>query len=1178
MITNWVKGWEDGRQEPGSFSPEAIDTSSIDFDVILEKRVRSISDDITEMSGLNISNPYDSSVDFKALDAKIYKIGESEILYIVYARPNLQGNYDLYFSKYNVSSGVWLISPKLLSSSGFVQLNRKATINRFEDSGILWVCYQYDLPGEDAKAKIMSLTSSNDGDSWVTRLIKEDGVETVYVEENNALLSTIKPITRKGKGWTAHASYPNALGGYMDRSSTASTKGNTYYQFEASGTDFWLYTYTTSKIYSGSTYWVGKITIYIDNKPQGSYNLHKYDAAGQSKYGRRIKLNTRGSLAQGKHTIKIEHNSGKYFFVDGFEIRRKKNIMYFLDDAIIRNQTSLDSKEAIVVLGVYDSAKRTRNLLFLVDNEGAAANWANAGHVKSDYYRKDGNWYTATEDMQCVMHENTRGLYFTVQIERNKKNVLQTFYWSGSSSTTPEFTAPTWSFLYEVELPGGGGSYDKMRESKAIRYTKAMSQNMDLALFVTNMRGLNKKKSMSQLYEVGISGAVDIPPINFGINSKYAPLLAVNVPDRGSYENSTCAMLCCNRTGGLALYFVKISASTVALENMSDFVSQLNITHDDSSDASTLELEFDNVDNLISSRNEFGLFYETLPTNYWDRSLRVVRVVAKYKMDDFYIKAPIFTGILGGVSETHSNGRRGLSITAYDYTKLLKSFVVPYILVYANAPLEWYESAKDYINEVIDGDTVPVEPRAKNTFKVKDEEFSQERTITTGWDHDQSKNTEGLNVFRVQTDDGVINQSGYGYLVSPDLGKGKHYAGCEFTVNTLPTDGDVNRRFFRFGFQTRAFKQAVEESSSHAGNSQDSGFLVFDTYNNIVKLCAKDSGRSSTYNDSIKQFFVVPGVTYRIEITCFGREITAKIKQGDSELVLTCTRRATYKDAMCVHIGSGSANINIDWSNIYIRKYDETMKLPLKNDGDVAYELIGRAFQGMLPLKKSAKYDNDYFTSLIVSYEAPVSDALDRLALQSYKQWYFDYDGSLVWADAELEYPLYTISDNDMSSVTLTYDPTQFKNWVEVVTQPSEESTAQFQNVYTRVSRADITSIMTDGLRYEQVNLDSLYTKEQADKVALAKLYESNESMEGCEISLNKPLVFLVPRDELILDSKSLFPSGINSKYMKTYHIKQVTIGVSYGEVSVSLSTVSRWRARQSMVVELYNEGGVTLA
>jgi hypothetical protein len=1201
MITNWVKEWNDGRRESDYHYPGDLDYSQVDFDVVLEKQVRSVVDNAIALDELRIFDPYDTSIDYKAFDVMSVRDGEEDFLYIVYASPNTfadpnsnQYDWELWFAKYNLTKIGLVHKTKVTTWTTeyqTVQVNRKASINRYP-SGRLWIAFQHgDMSGTTPVSKIASTVSEDDGVTWQTpQTILTDNKTVLFYDDIWDAQYTANNLKVKYNGsWSGintAVAYDKAIGGSMARSS----KKGSYFQFTFKGTHLFLYTYVSSAHTAKGAEFVGSFTYRIAGGKPKNVRLHSRKVNPNAFGGYRYKIPLASNLKSGLHTIRITHTDGAYFFIDGFEVWDNARINYFLDDAIIRSG-AVDDREAVAAVGVYDPASKKRNLMFMVDKTGNASGW---GTCERHFYRSETDktkWYKADEDWNCTLYENYRGLFMQVQLQQNNDNVLQTFHWAGPNEDElymplmqreTTFDSTRWSVLHKKKLPGGG-SASGMKKSKAIRYSVSTAPVGGLCVTQISLRGTTRSSpSTERLYGlIGITGDISLPSADFELRGEYSPVMAFNLPYADKWEN-TCAIFGCNANGNAGVYLIKNETSRVMLEDITEFVDSVSISHDNSSDASTCSLSLSNLDNLIASRNELGMFYQLLPTNYYDRDTRLVKVYGKYKHGDLSYKSLIFTGFLGQVDEAYTQDSRTLNLNCYDFSKWLMLYNNPYILVYANAELQWMECANDYAVELVDGEVQPASPRAYRTYKVTNPDTQEESNIYEGWFFGKgaSKNKES---FQVLTEEKCIEQTKYGYLMSPRFKNEDHYIGASFVVKEFPDSTEVDtRHFIRVGFQTNKFDNTVNQPAAHSGNLVDGGAVIFDLYNSEVLLSFVDYHKSDgkSYSSTYIQepFFVRLDVEYKVEIKCVGNSIKLKIKDSSGNVwdYDNVPRVNSAEKAMCVHIGGGSDTAVVHWDNIFLRK-GGTVR-PLKSDYRVAREIVGLAFQGIIPLIESASPKEDYFTATVMNPGEAISDTLTRLAAQAGKRWFFDYDGSFRWEDTSTTEPIFTLSDADLNSITMTYDSSNYTNWVEVLCAGGDESsTPEFSDVaLTRISEADPTSIMRHGIRYLAVDVGSLDTRERADKIALANFYGKNESMEGLSITLDRPMFFLQPNDEVIVDSECIFPVGKDSlsKYEKSFCISSVNIEFSENSVSMSMEMVSRQRARLYNVAQLYGDGG----
>lgn len=1169
----WNKTWKDGRRETVSLRGDDIDTSDLSFDLILSKLARTLGDDVDILSpGVKLTNPYDLSINYRAFDVKCYLIGGVRYLYMVYGKPETSNvndtwNYDLFFAKYDLDKDVWVrknVNISNMSVNKSIFANRKATINRYSD-GRLWVCFSHEERVSTHMCKIISCTSTNDGESWSNfRTIKTENLVTEWYEEDFIPKLVLKGNT--SNTWKTIAN-SNASGGTYKRAGSSSSSGKVYAQFKVKCEDVWLYTYTTTKWYDEAKgiRWCGKMKIYIDGKYIDTINLASSSVA--KGHQTKIKLNKK-KLSDKVHTIKLCHTSGKFFYVDAIAVQKKADIDYFFEDATIR-ENSIDSKEAIAVIGQKDNKTGYRNLHFYVDRSGTSSQWGEQSVEKSAYsFIKSSKGYRATWDMFASIHENNRGLYLQVQKEDNYKNILSTYIWTGSESRNSKFDNPTWSWLHNRTLEHGGVNQASLLSTKAIRYSISTSYDNNLSLWVTANRGEKSRHKEAEEYTLGYTAAVDLKPIPFSYEGSFLPLQAFNIPYREGDE-PTCAILCVNSKGELAIFYSKLETKSIGVEDISDYVDNLEIEHDDTSESSTLSCEINNVDNLLNSRDDFGAFYSLLPSNYDDRDLRLVKVVAKYDQGPFYYETSAFTGILGSVNEKYSRSGHSISFSALDYSKWLRTFQNPGIYVYANPPIEWMETASDYPMLVSDGVSLPRSPRTKNTYKYTDEVTNKEKEVTVGWEISKCRNQGS---FKIYPDQGIIKQNGWGELCSPVFPKSTSgsYSTCDFNIRRLPDDSDAYKTF-RFCFHLHTFNSTWGQSKN--GVKEGGQVIISPRNNGKVELFLTSNyetkgGQSPAY---------VPfemDTWYRMTVKCVGRDVVLRIYQRDSNKKLTemrGTRASTFKDCMAVAIGSQSNTIDLEWDNVSVRKIYRGAGL--KQDSDVATQVVGAAFQGIVPFLEG-EHKGEYFNAVVWSPEDSASDVLDRLASQTFHQWYFDYSGRFIWDDRALKEPTYYLTDDDMSSMTLSYDPMDFRNWVEVVCPPNDQSSAKYKNNYQRASRADVKSIHKHGLRYLHHEMDLMYTREQADKVALGKFYETHESMEKLDVELVTPKIFIIPRDEVVIDSNSLFPGEVG-KYEKAYHVSTVSISCSEGKVVMSLGLVSRRRSRLGIIADSYNNDGI---
>jgi len=349
-------------------------------------------------------------------------------------------------------------------------------------------------------------------------------------------------------------------------------------------------------------------------------------------------------------------------------------------------------------------------------------------------------------------------------------------------------------------------------------------------------------------------------------------------------------------------------------------------------------------------------------------------------------------------------------------------------------------------------------------------------------------------------------------------------------------------------------------------------YLYFDFESGEVQLKSNDKGSGSDLLLDSKTFYAVVDKEYYIKVLVDGSSVEATISSNLlDDVVLRGKRSNSFnitngtKDAKQVFIGSDSADIKLVWDSVCI--YADNNGI-MKTDVEVANDIVIKAFQGIVPFKHHETKTGSYFASIVIGPEENSGQMLNVLAFQNNRRWFFDYDSTFIWEENEIGEPLYTLDDEEFSSVSLSFSNEGFKNWVEVT--DGEVSPK------IRVSVGEQESIIEDGIFFVQESVSDLYTKEQAKKVALGRLYETTDGMEKLSVSLKRPLVFIKPRDVVFVSSSSLNQEGDANSYTKMYYVEAVSIDVSEGEVSMTLEMVSKTRERMAQIATLYNEGGVS--
>jgi hypothetical protein len=277
-------------------------------------------------------------------------------------------------------------------------------------------------------------------------------------------------------------------------------------------------------------------------------------------------------------------------------------------------------------------------------------------------------------------------------------------------------------------------------------------------------------------------------------------------------------------------------------------------------------------------------------------------------------------------------------------------------------------------------------------------------------------------------------------------------------------------------------------------------------------------------------------------------------------------------------------NIKVYWDNLYMCSSNKSAK-QFKTDYSVAKQLVAQAFQGMIPFKSKSNYDGDYFAGVTIGPEVDFYQLVDFLSYQNACYWHFDYDGTFVF-DKKMDFnPVYTLDDSEIEHLSLSFNPTQFKNWIEVTDEEKEPK--------VRINpMAHQKSILHDGIRYAQVKIDRMTTSEQGKKVALKEFYKNAEAMETLTLSLSRPIVFLKPKDVIRLDSDALGVTKyrdwydtrkdedgnvqeVEKDYFKMFTVTSVSIKISGKDVSVDLDLSSRLKAFMDSQELQYDKGGI---
>jgi hypothetical protein len=1140
MLTKWTKRWDDGRCEDVELDSSEVDLSQPSMAIQIERVSRTFLREGSVLPSTNFTPPvpWDMGGEFRAFDVVASSESGNLVLSIVYAKESTTaGVYDLCFARYITDS-------KTLSSSDVVvatNINpaKKACIERLDGTGRLWVAYM-DITG----SIIYSKTSVDLGVTWsAAETVKSVGASSYGAIEENGFTST-----RKGSWVRASGKYFS--GGYAYRS--AAVGSYIEWTTPTGVSDIFMDTYT-SPAKSGNTTYVGKIQVLIDGKVSQTISLNKYSSA----YKRRFKLNLAPLSTATTHKVRIKHMSGKYFFLDriaynsgGGAVQRLN-----LNDIAIRHMSGLTANEALVLYGIRDGTavdKMTTNIL--ANRSGTATSWSNTNATSGTTSYVFKSAYVADSDIAGTFHENLGGLWVIGQTfpYRGGPETIQHYRYEGQTGPTANYAEDQWLLSY---------SRPKTK-TKSQMYSAASPNNGSYTVTSTLYKSVDPAETPTYIEVVPdlTLGGVPVSP-----QSKLRHVFQVfNLP-ANTYDDEVGVIGLMDGSTKLMWGKCGFKADSAYINSLSDYTTDLDITHDTSSNPSSLRL------NIVSPRSIGGdipNFIELLPSGFNDRDHRIIRAWVRFNQGGFVYEQPVFTGVLGEVSTKYDDSGEVYSLSAYDYAYLLKKYASPYYYVYANPAPLWGETGASYMLEVVNGKVSHQPLRPKKLIETKNDQGIVTSSVYVGWDLDRSQAT-GFSVDPVRQ---MIEQTSSGIALSPEFGP-------------LAT-GDVGY-YCSVDVQFDSDSTAIAEIGVGNAGTWSSGGLYpvsggirvcLDSVNDLFYL--EDStasvlaGVSNRYvSGPSKHVSFIDGVTYRVEIYTTSTTVQASIypkgrvarktaiSSAHKLSVLALSSKAGKKQ-MYIGYRAGAGTVYYDNVTIFNSTKDKQI---VRSDKEVAIDLVSRGTQGFVPVTYSDKNTGDYFPTIVIQPGLSMQEHIDRLSAHNAKLWFFDYDGALVWDYRELRDPDMTLSAGEFQSLDRSYTPTNVINWVEVIDDLAIPA--------IRVNIADSDSVLRNGVRFTQVTQSQLTTAEQARRIALQKMYESAEGAETVSVSLKQPMTYLKPMSVIrLVDIPSSDPTEVDSMF---YTVDKVTFAASKGSLSMSMDLVARYKSLIDIAAEIYNKQGV---
>ena len=1123
MIIELRKKWDGGGSDNVQIDHSEVDLSSATYSILAERVSREYGISRVNIPSLTLPRILDIPGTYGAFDAKIFRESDdNHYLYVLHAGTSGQVTTadlsNLYFCKYCFETGL-TTSDVLVSSTNGVDYTQRVSINRFQSDGRAWASW-VSATGAEA------LSSTSTGGAWSTPAIMFYHDKTYsYKEENDASLNL-----KKGGTWTRWPYAGKASGGYMLVSAKASSVGGTYWEFTFTGNEAWIYTYVTRKVYdssAGVTY-VGKIRIKIDGVVHRTIDLSKYDTAYQFP----VKCNTK-AISNGTHVVRVEHLTGKYCYFDAARTAAPSTIDRRFEGAIIRQSTGLDEREALVLVS-QKKDKTSRTIKMFVDGSGDCSRWGTASidqHTIRDVHKGTGS-------LNAVLHENTQGFWVALNTSEttNGGSRFDVLQYQGQTTTPAVYSEVNW-------LKKSQGVF---KVAGVERFSMASTADGTMCMTVLNYQG--SRASYSAFTPSFDFSGIDMP---VGYGSNYT-LSAVSIP--GTMSNTEMGLLLFDNSYSQLMFGrMKLSSKSALISNVSDYISDLDISHSGDSTASSLRINLSEMQDYPPN-HEASLFREILPQTAGDRDTRIITVAASFGGEGypFHYETTLFTGILGEVSRSIQDSREIISIAAYGYGSHLQRFYAPYYLVYANPGLEWSEQASDYTMQLAFGG-FNLEPlRPKDVYETKDDEGKVIDQVYYGWDTDKS-----VSISSIQVDPfaGNMVQGAAGHALSPSVGTADYTFSAAFEYDGTP-DRDVQVGFSIDGWNENVAPHVTSGGYVLISPSRTSAEIHF--VHGVKSYCAAKT-----------PIWVTPNVQYRILGRVSGNtvHVSVGLKNSDTNLAeMYGTRPAGAKTNRRMSVGSPTSGVNISWDDMSL--YGQTTSHDeFKYDQYVAEDLVAKAFQGIIPFRRSGNASRDYFTVLVAHPGSSFKDTLDRLAAQNGKTWGFDYQGGFMWSSYDYDDIEIVLGDEDLADMEISYDSSKFYNWVESIDSDTPPK--------TRVVVGDIQSILANGIRFKQVDSSEIETDEQARRVAFKEYYDEAQSLGEMSVTFGSPYFYIKPNMTVKVDSKFIRPVNDNLGYNKVYVVESVSLRLSKGSMTVSAVLLSRASALQSAAARLYDMTGI---
>lgn len=1214
MITQWVKKYKDGRQEPTTLDMQSMDLGSPTVSVVMEEIKREIKSSRTELPGVVV--PDDLEI-YRAIDVVSWTSCASatphwkhRVVGILYctksgATPGQaltsDTNMNLYFALWDINENTWALDESnrrivnRLVDSG-VSADDRVALNKYQDNawyvnGPMWVVYV-----EANNKTIMSATTTDDGYTWGNKRVVAISDTTVYNYANTD--SRFKYRTSKSGTWksVSNAKWEN---GSAYRSSRI---GNSV-EVTATGNAFFLKTYTSTRYSSASKkYLVGTIDVYIDGKWHRSINCHRMNSGYQTKV--RADNPSRCKLNNGKHTIKFVHRSGMFMWIDGIQAMSPSDSEKHLVDAHIRRGGS-SSAEALVLVeqeikvneqkkaGKPPIWRHYKRLYIYTDKSGNGTHWG-TNQIKSALFRSGlgkmesptGGKISMNKRVVGTFFEDNETMWLLLEVHQAGVGSVGQYHYMYEGYNN-EYDAQYWTCEVSRTNP-----YKASHLDGPVMYSADEDSRGRFVVTVTNLcdRGTARRR-VSKIRitpDMRFSGFDFSPPMDL-----YSVFCAFRIPRENLIETegidprSTVGLLCCDPRGCLFFVEVDLVTRSAGIEDISELTTDWSIDH--SADSTTSSLRLNAVVPLDKGSLSEGVksFVNLLPKNFTDRNTRILRAYSSFDQGSFSYQCPIFTGILGEVNRTLSKENATYSITAFDYGMWLQKMYPPEFVVYANDPPIWSEAASDYYPTLTDdGRTVDQGIRHATTQTVRNNQGQVVKTVQVGFDNDRTD----YGSFRIDTNIERIVQTSAGYACSRNYGFGTNRIRGDFwlsgagvgssgvirfmySINTWASSGSfpTDCAWIEYDFQQkkvfmkRRIHGVTKTLDSAFWPARDGRYRIHISHSwGYTYATLHAIGKSTGWLDAGDWIVGMKGDTYA---TVHGVNERRKANlSGHAWEKKNCHVKPYRWLAFGYSAPSGyTPEWSLSWDGIHMYEFLDSMRRTF--DQYAAEDIVAYGFQGIIPLKRQSENCGDWYSSIILNPRKSLKESLSALAEQNSKQWYFDYDGTFKWQDTWIGGVEAVLNESDLSSISLSLDSSSFTNWVEARDDLNERC-----NI--RESYADQSSILSHGIRFKlkEVNANQIKTTYQAQMIARGEYYKQSDNLETVSCKLAKPLLSIQPRDIVRVMLPSLKEEDTDFNFEDIYFVDKVNLSGDGPTISMSVDLSSRAKAAYSRFASRYGE------